>query len=96
MHPHIHLDAPGQCPICGMDLIRVPQLDSADARTLLVTDAQKALMRITTVPAERRFPTASLRLAGKVAYDETNLEYITAWIPGRIDRLYVDYTGLSV
>ena len=96
MHPHIHLDAPGQCPICGMDLIRVPKLDSADARTLLVTDAQKALMRIATVPAERRFPTASLRLAGKVAYDETNLEYITAWIPGRIDRLYVDYTGLSV
>ncbi len=99
MHPHLHQDGPGQCPICGMDLIRVPQLDSADmadARTLRVTDAQKALMRISTVPAERRFPTASLRLAGKVAYDETNLEYITAWVPGRIDRLFVDYTGLSV
>lgn len=99
MHPHIHKDGPGACPICGMDLIKVPSeraTDRGHSRQLRVTDNQRALMKIATVPAERRYPTAALRLAGKVAYDETGLSYITAWVPGRIDRLFVDYTGLAV
>ena len=99
MHPHIHRDGPGQCPICGMDLIPVPTEESSDmdmGRQISVSASQKALMRIETAPVERRFPVASLRLVGKVTYDETNLAYITAWIPGRIDRLFVDYTGLTV
>ncbi len=99
MHPHIRQDGPGQCPICGMNLIRVPQFDAEGSENpsgLTVSESQKALMRIETTPVERRFPVASLRLVGKVTYDETNLEYITAWVPGRIDRLYVDYTGLAV
>ena len=102
MHPHIHREGPGQCPICGMDLVPVRQDETQSTgskdktRQLSVSPAQKALMRIETRPVERRFPTASLRLAGKVTYDETNLAYITAWAPGRIDELFVDYTGLSV
>jgi Cu(I)/Ag(I) efflux system membrane fusion protein len=35
-------------------------------------------------------------MVGKVDYDETRLGHITAWVPGRLDRLYVDYTGISV
>ena len=35
-------------------------------------------------------------MTGKVAYDESRIKYITAWLPGRIDRLYVDYTGIPV
>ena len=102
MHPHIHREGPGQCPICGMDLVPVRQDETQSTgskdktRQLSVSPAQKALMRIETRPVERRCPTASLRLAGKVTYDETNLAYITAWAPGRIDELFVDYTGLSV
>ncbi len=99
MHPHIMRDAPGKCPICGMDLIPVRQNHSAtdeEPRQLTVSLAQRALMRIETVPVERRFPVAELRLVGKVAYDETRLAYITAWVPGRIDDLLVDYTGVTV
>lgn len=99
MHPHIQRDGPGQCPLCGMDLILVPQDESEgmeDPRQIRFSPAQKSLMRIETVPVERRFPVASLRLVGKVTYDETNIAYITAWIAGRIDRLFVDYTGLAV
>ena len=99
MHPHIQRDGPGQCPICGMDLVPVrkdPAPESQSARTLRVTPAQRALMKIETAPVERRFPSAELRLVGKVTYDETRLAYITAWVPGRIDDLFVDYTGVSV
>ena len=35
-------------------------------------------------------------MVGKIEYDETRMSYITAWVPGRLDRLYVDYTGVMV
>lgn len=99
MHPHIKRDGPGQCPICGIDLIPVGRNQSStdeDPRRLTISPAQRALMKIETVPVERRFPTAELRLVGKVTYDETRLAYITAWVAGRIDDLLVDYTGVTV
>ena len=35
-------------------------------------------------------------MVGKVEFDETRLSHITAWVSGRLDRLYVDYTGIQV
>lgn len=99
MHPQIQREGPGQCPICGMDLVPVrkrPASENQTARMLQVTQVQRALMKIETAPVERRFPSAELRLVGKVTYDETRLAYITARVPGRIDDLFVDYTGVSV
>ncbi|MHC4375518.1 MAG: efflux RND transporter periplasmic adaptor subunit [Planctomycetota bacterium] len=97
MHPQIQLPGPGQCPICAMDLIPVtPGTGLGGLRRLTIRPDQRALMRVHTVPVERRYPEASLRLVGKVTYDETRLGYITAWVPGRIDELYVDFTGVTV
>lgn len=99
MHPQIQRKSPGQCPICGMDLVPIREKSTSathSAPTLQVTPAQRALMKIESAPVERRFPSAELRLVGKVTYDETRLAYITAWVPGRIDDLFVDYTGVSV
>lgn len=99
MHPHIRLPKPGLCPLCLMSLIPASQGDSGDMegmRRLTVSDNARMLMDIETVPVERKFATATIRLVGKVEYDETRLAYITAWIPGRLDRLFVDYTGVRV
>jgi Cu(I)/Ag(I) efflux system membrane fusion protein len=80
-----------------MELIPVSADDDADGpRQLTVSENAKALMDIEVAPVERKFVTATVRMTGKIDYDETNLAYITAWIPGRLDRLYVDYTGLPV
>ncbi|MFH1994621.1 MAG: efflux RND transporter periplasmic adaptor subunit, partial [Nitrospinota bacterium] len=38
----------------------------------------------------------SVRISGKIDYDETRLSYISAWVPGRIDKLFVDFTGIKV
>lgn len=99
MHPQIKLPKPGKCPICAMDLIPVSSLKAQEAgmqRRLAVTEEAKALMEIQTSPVERKFVTAEIRMVGKVAYDETRVKYITAWVPGRLDRLFVDYTGIPV
>ena len=98
MHPQINLPKPGLCPICNMQLIplETQEEDSSSLRELTVSENAKKLMEIQTAPVERRFVEAEVRMVGKVDYDETRLKYITAWIPGRLDRLYVDYTGVPV
>lgn len=99
MHPEIDLPKPGLCPKCGMKLIprRVETADDmAGLRVFTTSENAKALMDIQTSVVERLFPTAEIRMVGKVEYDETRLAYITAWAPGRLDRLFVDYTGVAV
>jgi Cu(I)/Ag(I) efflux system membrane fusion protein len=95
MHPQIRQPNPGDCPICGMDLIPVAKT-SGGMRTLTISPEARALMSIETAPVERRYVSHAIRMVGKVDYDETKLGYITAWVSGRLDRLYVDYTGVQV
>lgn len=95
MHPQIRQPKPGKCPICGMDLIPVAKT-SGGMRTLTLSQESTALMQIATTPVERRYVTHEIPMVGRVDYDETKLAYITAWVPGRLDRLYVDYTGVEV
>lgn len=98
MHPQIVRDGPGLCPICEMDLIPMPTQMVADAapRELAVSEAAARLMDIQTSVVERKMVAVEVRMVGKVDYDETRVKSITAWSPGRIDRLYVDFTGTRV
>ncbi len=97
MHPQIRLSGPGKCPICFMDLIPL-ESDSGDLaeREISVGPYAAKLMEIETTIAIRKFAEAEIRMVGKVDYDETKVSYISARVPGRIDRLYVDYTGIPV
>jgi Cu(I)/Ag(I) efflux system membrane fusion protein len=98
MHPQIQLPKPGKCPICYMDLIPVETNTGAELgpRQLRLSETAKELARIETTPAVRAFAKAEIRMVGKLAYDETRLSYITAWVPGRLDRLFADFTGVTV
>jgi Cu(I)/Ag(I) efflux system membrane fusion protein len=98
MHPQIVRDRPGLCPICEMELIAMPQNQATEAapRELVVSETAARLMDVQTAPVERRFVAHEVRMVGKIEYDETRVRYITAWVPGRIDRLYVDFTGTTV
>jgi Cu(I)/Ag(I) efflux system membrane fusion protein len=95
MHPQIRRDGPGACPICGMDL--VPVKESADGvRTVSISPEIKKLMNVQVSPVRNRYVTAEVRMVGKIEYDETRLAHITAWVPGRLERMFVDFTGIEV
>ena len=98
MHPSIKMPKPGLCRICKMELIplETQETEPESLRELTVSENARKLMGIQTVPVERRFVEAQVRMVGKVDYDETRLKFITARIPGRLDRLFVDYTGVPV
>ena len=99
MHPQIRQPEPGRCPICGMDLIPVSTGDEEERlgpREIRLSPNARKLAGISVTPVVRRHVSAEIRMVGKVAYDETRLAYITSRVPGRLDRLYVDYTGIRV
>ncbi len=98
MHPWIIRDRPGKCPICSMDLVPVREGPSAGGgpRELTLSEEAARIAGIATAPVERRPVAREIRFYGKVGYDETRLKTLPAWIPGRIDELFVDFTGKTV
>ncbi len=97
MHPQIKLPEAGQCPICFMDLIPMDSgTDDVGPRELKLSPGAIELAKITTSIVGRGLARSEVLLSGKVEYDETRVKTITAWVPGRLERLYVDYTGITV
>lgn len=97
MHPQIRQPKPGKCPICLMDLVPISGAgDDIGERQISFSKEAIKLMEIQTTRVERKFVETEIRMVGKIDHDETKVKHITAWVPGRIDRLYVDFTGTRV
>ena len=100
MHPQVRSDKPGKCPICSMDLIPLSSLESDDGQTdpnaIVMTDAAAKLAEIQTTVVREGSPEKSLYLQGKVEPDERNISELTARYGGRIEKLFVNYTGQQV
>ncbi|EGB15143.1 efflux transporter, RND family, MFP subunit [Pseudodesulfovibrio mercurii] len=96
MHPQIRLPKPGKCPICFMDLIPLRHEEEGERtsiREITLTESARKLAGIATDEVRRLDVAVETRMVGKVDYDETRVRSITAWTGGRVDKMYVDYTG---
>jgi len=95
MHPQIKMDKPGKCPICAMDLILLNQNSTAqmDSDAIHFTADAAALASVATTIVSRSKPTKEVRLYGKVQADERLLQNQVAHISGRIEKLFVGFTG---
>ena len=97
MHPQIREDGPGKCPICGMDLIPLDESGGSDSKTVLkMTPSAVSLANIMTQKVKMQMPEKQLHLNGKIEIDERNLHRQIAHFPGRIEKLYVNFTGQKV
>ena len=97
MHPQIRKTSPGTCPICQMKLTPASAGVAGEGlRRLTISPAAVKLLDIQTTPIQKKFVEAEVSMVGKIDYDETLLGYITAYVGGRLDRLFVDYTGVTV
>ncbi len=98
MHPSVQLPEAGQCPICFMDLIPLEKESGGGINPDQLTLSEDAvkLAEIETATVVYGKAENEIRLSGKVAYDESRIGNITAWVPGRVERVFVDYTGIRV
>ena len=98
MHPQIRMDHPGKCPICGMDLIPLSQASAGniDPDAIRLTKEAAQLASVQTSIVTRQKPVKEVRLYGKVQADERYVQSQTAHMPGRIEKLLVNFTGEQV
>jgi len=99
MHPQIRQDHPGKCPICGMDLIPLKDLSATETASpdeIQMTEAAIKLADIQTLIVQKGYPAKEVRLLGKIQPDERNIAELTARYGGRIDKLFVNFTGQHV
>lgn len=93
-----------KCPICNMDLVPVykeeKRMEGEDVMDheemeseLRLSPRAQALAGVETEEIQYRSLFKDIYTVGQVDYDERNVASVAAWIPGRIDRLFVDFTG---
>lgn len=66
MHPQVRQNKPGRCPICGMELIPVYKTDEGE---IIIDQKTSEVVGIKSQPVKKIFLTKTIRLPGKVAYD---------------------------
>jgi Cu(I)/Ag(I) efflux system membrane fusion protein len=95
MHPQIRALEPGQCPICGMDLIRRDEsgMTSGSSDEIVLSEEAFQLANVQTSVVGRSDANREIRLLGTVKPDEGRLYSQVSHLPGRIERLYVGFTG---
>lgn len=98
MHPQIRMDKPGKCPICAMDLIPLNQSggEAIDPESIHFTKEAAELANVMTSVVAKQKPVKEIRLYGKIQADERLLQSQVAHIPGRIEKLMVNFTGETV
>jgi Cu(I)/Ag(I) efflux system membrane fusion protein len=51
---------------------------------------------VRTEPVEHRTLVREIHTVGEITYDERRVKVVSAWVGGRVDKLYVDFTGVKV
>ncbi len=95
MHPQIRQSEPGDCPICGMDLIPLEneQDEQLDPMAISMSPTAMQLANVSTAVVGTMNPVKMVRLNGKVQADERLVYSQSSHIPGRIEKLTVNFTG---
>ena len=99
MHPWIKSDKPGNCTICGMKLTPVYEGEKGfDTDSNMITLSSNAINvlnvqteTVAKVPLER-----TLEIAGRVEADQTRSRVLSAYVDGRVEKLFVNFTGAEV
>jgi len=99
MHPQIMQPEPGDCPICGMDLI--PAETGADGlamNEIKMTENAMALANIqTTIVGNASAADGNtMTLSGKIMPNEEANAVQASYFEGRIEKLNVNFTGEEV
>ena len=100
MHPQIRMEEPGDCPLCGMDLIPLQTTGGGDAsidpNAIQMSVEAVALANVQTTVVSRQNPVKEVQLYGTIQVDERLSQSQTSHVSGRIEKLFVTFTGESV
>jgi RND family efflux transporter MFP subunit len=95
MHPSVKQNAPGKCPICGMDLVPVTK-EQQEQGVVMIDAVRRQLIGVRTAPVTSGPMRTSFHALGRVSYDEAALTDVSLKVRGWITKLSVNQTGQRV
>ena len=105
MHPDILSDRPGECPICGMDLVPLEtektetkpregeEMTESRPSEVLIEPQMIHNLGVQTERVELRELSRELRFTGEVAVDDSTMELLQSWVEGRVEKIYLEAVG---
>jgi len=99
MHPNVREKEPGNCPICGMELVPAGSNESTENKhpqAVELTETAMKIAEVQTIKVSRKPAVKMIQMPGKISIDERNISIIPAHFPGRIEQLYLNFTGAYV
>lgn len=87
---------PGRCPVCAMELVEATGGGNNDGISVTIESAARRLVGIKTATSRFGEVNRTIRTIGSIDYDESRLSTISAYIDGRLDKLYANYVGVHV
>jgi len=100
MHHEIVRDKPGNCPICGMDLVpfggEEKVVSDVNLTTLLKPTNSYVISTIPTISIEHSEEQIEVEALGTVQYDTREIGSVSSRVNGRIEKLYLRYTFQDV
>lgn len=95
MHPDILQDHPGECPICGMDLVETGAHDH-HSESMQVDPALQQRLGMRLARVEPRRLTREVHAYGTVGVDEDSVHAVNPKVEGWLGKLHVSTVGQRV
>ena len=96
MHPWIHADHAGEkCTICGMPLVAASS-EMAPAGFVALSPSSVTVIGVETATVSRQPLIHTLRVTGRIEDDDTRHRVVAARVPGRVEKLHINYVGAEV
>ncbi len=99
MHPWIKSDKPGRCTICGMELTPVYEGESGldvGGDMISLSESSIRVLNVQTSEVKTQSLVKTLIVAGTIDDDDAKHRVLSAYIPGRIEKLHVSFVGAEV
>ncbi|MCC7333984.1 MAG: efflux RND transporter periplasmic adaptor subunit [Pirellulaceae bacterium] len=87
---------PGRCPVCAMELVEATGDGGGDGISVTIEAAARRLVGIQTATSKLGEMTRTIRTIGSIDFDESHLSTISAYIDGRLEKMYANYVGIKV
>ncbi len=94
-------ESPGVSKFCGMELIKkkrseVPFLSGKGINEVRLSPSEMILANVGVSTVEHKAIGKEINTVGKIDYNESRQAHIAARIAGRVEKLYVNFTGQKV
>jgi Cu(I)/Ag(I) efflux system membrane fusion protein len=102
-HPIYVQDKPGNCPIDGMPLLKrkkggkpVEAEKEGGEEFVSISPEIVQMLGVTSEMVMSREITKEIRTVGRIDFNEKSVKIVSSRVPGRIEKLFVDFTGANV